>query len=54
MSNYPDGMPSSGGRTVHFNCNCGASWDAEAVYDLGMIDLVDDNDERCPACGEWQ
>jgi hypothetical protein len=51
MSNYPDGMRSSYRTTIEMHCEkCGCEWEAEAIVDLGMCDLVNDADSECPEC----
>lgn len=51
---YPDDFPSSHDLLLEFDCKkCGKHWEAEARSDFGMIDLIDEEDGRCPNCSEW-
>lgn len=55
MSNYPDGMRSSYRTTIEFYCKkCNYSWEAEAIVDLGMCDLVNESDSQCPECQSFE
>jgi len=49
---YPSGMPSRRYCHIEYHCSCGACWEADAIEDLGMCDLVHEDDEICPTCGE--
>lgn len=54
MSNYPCGMRSSYETTVDFRCeDCGMTFDAPAMWDLGMVDLINEGDSQCPNCSSW-
>lgn len=54
MSNYPCGMRSSYETTVDLRCaDCGLDFEAEGLWDLGSVELIDDRDAQCPGCSSW-
>lgn len=52
MNNYPSGMPGPRKTVVTLECReCGHIWGAAAIKDLGMCDLIDEQDWKCKECG---
>jgi predicted RNA-binding Zn-ribbon protein involved in translation (DUF1610 family) len=50
--NYPPGGIYSTKTTVEFTCpECGNTWEAEGVNELGTTELDNENLWSCPECG---
>lgn len=54
MSEHPEYRPPPLHREIDLYCQhqlCGEKWQAPAITDLGMTDLVNEEDILCPVCG---